>query len=296
MKNDMACPLCGQYSYTVYLPLPHHRIVRCAGCGLVYVNPQPTEHEITLMYNKNYFALDKTRTASSVGYYDYMAEKPLLLSYFRRKIAFLQTILPGKKVLEIGSSYGYFLEEAKRAGLDVLGIDISREAAERAAKEGLPSRATDLFQAKFPSRSFDGVVGFHLIEHIADPLAFAREIYRIIKPGGVILFSTPREGGYLSYLTGKNWRNYRHQEHLYFFSKETMTLLLEKAGFHDIRCVGDETRWYPIHFLFRGVMHVVSHPRVKELCRLAEKVFRITPLSYLQFPLPLDIMIVTAKK
>ncbi len=291
----MVCPLCGHDTYTVYLNLPHHRIVRCAGCGLVYVNPQPTDHELTLMYNKNYFASDKTRTASSVGYYDYMAEKPLLLSYFRRKITFLRTILLGKKVLEIGSSYGFFLEEAKRAHLDCIGIDISWEAVAYAKNQGLNARATDLFRAKFPSHSFDGVVGFHLIEHVSDPLAFLREIHRVIKPGGVILFSTPREGGYLQHLLGKHWRNYRHQEHLYFFSRETMTLLLKKAGFHHIRSVGDETRWYPIHFLFRGVMHVVGHPWSKGLCVWAEKVFRITPLSYLQFPLPLDIMIVTAK-
>ncbi len=296
MKNDIACPLCGKKNYTVYLRQRHRQIVRCLQCGLVYVNPQPSTREINRMYNEDYFASEKKRSTSSVGYYDYTMEKPLLLAYFRRKITYLKTILSGKKVLEIGSSYGYFLEEAKRAGLDVLGIDISREAASRAAKEGLPSRAVDIFQAKFPPRSFDGVVGFHLIEHISDPLAFVREIYRITKPGGIVLFSTPREGGYLRRLMGRHWLNYRHQEHLYFFSRETMTLLLKKAGYHSIRCFGDETRWYPIHFLLREAKYFFTAVWVQKVFGWAETIFGLPPLSYIQIPYPLNIMIVTAEK
>lgn len=294
MKNEIVCPLCGKKNYTAYLP--NRRIVRCVHDGLTYVNPQPTDREINRMYNEDYFVSDKRRTTSSVGYYDYMTEKPLLLAYFRRKIAFLKTILPGKKVLEIGSSYGFFLEEAKHAHLDIQGIDISRAAVAYAASHGLPALAVDLFQAGFPSNSFDGVVAFHLIEHVSDPLAFMREVRRITKPGGILLLSTPREGGYLQRLMGRHWLNYRHQEHLYFFSRETMTLLLKKAGFHHIRSVGDETRWYPVHFLLRGATYFFDNSWLQTACRWAETIFRPPPLSYLQVPFPLDIMIVTAKK
>ena len=89
----------------VYLPQPNRRIVRCLHDGLKFVNPQPTDSEINRMYNENYFASDKKRIVNSAGYYDYLGERPVLLPYFRRKITFLKTILPGKKVLEIGSSY-----------------------------------------------------------------------------------------------------------------------------------------------------------------------------------------------
>ena len=154
---------------------------------------------------------------------------------------------------------------------------------------------TDLFRAKFPSAFFRRRGRISSYRTRFRPVGVPARDSPRDKTRWVILFSTPREGGYLQHLLGKHWRNYRHQEHLYFFSRETMTLLLKKAGFHHIRSVGDETRWYPIHFLFRGVMHVVGHPWSKGLCVWAEKVFRITPLSYLQFPLPLDIMIVTAK-
>jgi SAM-dependent methyltransferase len=160
----------------------------------------------------------------------------------------------------------------------------------------LSARAVDLFEAKFPSNSFDGVVGFHLIEHIADPLAFMREVHRITKPGGIILFGTPREGGYLQRLMGRHWLNYRHQEHLYFFSRETMTVLLEKAGFRHIHCFGDETRWYPVHFLLRGATYFFDNPVLQKAFGLAERVFRLSPFSYLQVPFPLDILLVTAQK
>jgi len=217
-----------------------------------------------------------------------MSERPLLLPYFRRKIVFLKRLLPGRKVLEIGSSYGFFLEEAKRARLNILGIDISREAVAHAKRQGLPARAVDLFDAKFPSNSFDGVVAFHLIEHVLDPMAFLREVYRITKPGGILMLATPKEGGYVQRMMGKHWFSYRHKEHLYFFSKRTMTMLLAKAGFSDIRCFGDETRWYPIRFLLRGVTFYVNNPWWLRFIRLFNLALKI--------PMPLDTMLVTSRK
>jgi 2-polyprenyl-3-methyl-5-hydroxy-6-metoxy-1,4-benzoquinol methylase len=296
MKNEIVCPLCGEKNYTVYLSGPNHRIVRCINDGLKYVNPQPDESEITRIYNENYFASHKKRSKTSDGYFDYMSEKHLLLPYFRRKIALLKTMLHGKKVLEIGSSYGFFLEEAKRASLDILGIDISRSAVAYAKSQGLPIRATDLIHARFPSNSFDGVVAFHLIEHVSNPFAHMREMYRITKPGGIIFLATPQEGGYLQRLTGRHWFNYRHQGHLFFFSCKTITALLKKAGYTRARCLDDETRWYPIHFLLRGAAYYVSNPWMHTACRWAEKVFHLFPFSYLQIPFPLDTMIITAEK
>jgi 2-polyprenyl-3-methyl-5-hydroxy-6-metoxy-1,4-benzoquinol methylase len=168
MKNDSVCPLCGRKNYTTYLQISGRRIVHCCNDGLLFVNPQPDAREINRMYNGNYFSSDKKRAETSVGYYDYMAEKPLLLPYFRRKVMLLAAMLSGNKVLEVGSSYGFFLEEAQRVHLDILGIDISRAAVTYANGHGLPSRTVDLFQAKFPPHSFDGVAAFHLIEHVVN--------------------------------------------------------------------------------------------------------------------------------
>ena len=296
MKENIPCPLCGKRNISFRLQKPERRIVQCKNDGLVFVNPQPTERELDRLYNENYFAVGAKRTDNSLGYYDYLAERPLLLPYFRRKVRQLKSLLPGKKILEIGSGYGFFLEEAKHEGLDVLGIDISRPAVDYAKKQGLSARAIDLFDAKFRHGTFDGVVAFHLIEHVLDPVVFMREVYRITKPGGVILLATPREGGYLSRIMGKNWFSFRHREHLYFFSKETLTALLAKTGFTDIRCFGDETRWYPVHFLLRGATYFSESLLWQKMFRWAEAVFKIFPLSILQVPFPLDTMIVTAKK
>lgn len=296
MKKEIACPLCGKKNFTVYMRKPDRRIVRCVNDGLVLVNPQPSGGELDRIYNENYFASRKQRTESSTGYYDYLSERPLLLPYFRRKIALLKKLLSGNRVLEIGSSYGFFLEEAMRAHFNISGIDISREAVSYARRRRLPARVADLFAAKFPPDTFDGVVAFHLIEHVPDPAAFMREVYRVTRPGGMVLLATPKEGGYLQTLMGKRWFSYRHREHLFFFSKQTMTMLLEKAGYSHIHCFSDETRWYPVHFLLHGAVYFFDNKWWQKVCRLGEAVFLVPPFSYIQIPFPLDTMIVTARK
>lgn len=287
MSQYIACPLCNKKDFELKILKTGRHIVRCRHDGLMMVNPQPTKLELDRIYNNQYFSSSKKRTESSVGYYDYLAEKPLLTPYFKRKVSLLKTFLLGKRVLEIGSSYGFFLEEANRQGLDILGIDISRKPVAYAKKQGLQTRTTDLFQAKFRSNSFDGVVAFHLIEHISNPLRFMKEVNRIVKPKGVVLLATPTYGGYLERLMGPRWFSYRHREHLYFFSKKTIRTLLTKADFTDIRVLPDETRWYPVKFLLQGVKYYFKNPWWLPLVR---------QFSFLTIPFPLDTMIVVAKK
>lgn len=265
------------------------RILRCKTDGLVMVNPQPSVHELDRFYNTEYFASKKKRISSSLGYFDYLSERPLLLSYFRRKTEFLKQLIHGRKLLEIGSGYGFFLEEAKKR-FDVLGIDISRPAVVYAQKHGLPERTADLFKEKFPENAFDGIAAFHLIEHVPNPLLFMREVYRITKPGGLVFLATPDQGGYLERIMGNSWFSYRHAEHLYFFSRRTMTQLLSKAGFTDVRFWRDETRFYPVNHLVRGLKYF-SHFLI--LSRILELLFGWITV---QVPMPLDTMIVTARK
>lgn len=290
------CALCGKHDVVHLYTVGTRHIVRCNHDGLVYVDPQPSDATLTRWYNEGYFTDTKRQHDDYLGYYAYLDEKPLLIRYFKNKISYLTNYIPKGNILEVGCGHGFFLEAACGTGIHVSGIDVSREAVSYAKKHGGDVRVGMLTSKTYPQDSFDGVVAFQLIEHIQEPAAFLRIVYQIMKPGGVVMFTTPNEGGYLKKLLGIRWMGFRHREHLYFFSPKTITVLLTKAGFTDIQTVGDEIRFYPVRFLLAGAPNYV---RVRWLLTgiiLMKKVLSFFGCLDMMVPLPLNTLVITARK
>ncbi len=290
------CPLCHKRDFQSLFTKAGRRIVRCRNDNLVMVNPQLTVPEIHHLYNDRYFESPEFRGNTCIGYWAYIDERPLLLEYFRRKIALLKTYLSQGKLLEIGCGHGFFLEAARNSPFETLGIDISAYAVEYAQKQRLPARLVDLEKAHFPPQSFDAVVAFQLIEHIPNPLKFMREVNRILKPSGVVLLATPNEGGYLRKIMGRHWLSYRHAEHLFFFSPKTLGELLSKSGFSSTEFLKDETRFYPLRHLLGGVKYYFKGKFFRDVAEFLGMILAKLNLLDFKVPLPLDTLIVIARR
>lgn len=95
-----------------------------------------------------------------------------------------------KKVLEIGVGLGADHEQWARAGANLSGVDLTPRAIDntrsRFAEMGLKSdlRVGDAESLPFPDNSFDIVYSYGVIHHTADTAKAAREIIRVLKPGG----------------------------------------------------------------------------------------------------------------
>jgi 2-polyprenyl-6-hydroxyphenyl methylase / 3-demethylubiquinone-9 3-methyltransferase len=103
--------------------------------------------------------------------------------------------LAGKAALDVGCGAGLLCEPLARMGAAVTGVDAAPEniavAAVHAADAGLniDYRAGELEQQNLPL--FDVVTSMEVIEHVADPAAFLAQIVARVKPGGLLLLSTP---------------------------------------------------------------------------------------------------------
>ncbi len=114
--------------------------------------------------------------------------------------AFKESILklleedPKAKLLDCGCGSGEFtLEFAKKIGTSkVYGIEIDKKAVGEAKKKGIKVYNEDL-NKKLPLRSsfVDVIIANQVIEHLYDTDTFAKEIYRILKPKGYVIVSTP---------------------------------------------------------------------------------------------------------
>jgi 2-polyprenyl-3-methyl-5-hydroxy-6-metoxy-1,4-benzoquinol methylase len=97
-------------------------------------------------------------------------------------------------LLEVGCGQGRGVELLIKNSSTYLGIDKIQEVIDQLAEQFPESKFRQAVIPPFSdleSNSFDTVVSFQVIEHIEDDLLFLKEIYRVLKPGGIAIISTP---------------------------------------------------------------------------------------------------------
>jgi len=103
-------------------------------------------------------------------------------------------LVAGKTVLDMGCNIGYGLEVLASTAFSVAGLDVSPRAVAAAQQRLGPTVDIRVYNGtlcSFASRSFDAVTSFQVIEHVSDYTAYFSEIVRLIRPGGMVLFTTP---------------------------------------------------------------------------------------------------------
>ena len=101
----------------------------------------------------------------------------------------------GATIMDVGCSSGFFLMLLRRRFPDcvIVGADCVRGPLERLSRKApdIPLLQFDLATCPLPDRSFDGLVLLNVLEHIEDDLAAARQLQRILKPGGIAVIEVP---------------------------------------------------------------------------------------------------------
>ena len=106
--------------------------------------------------------------------------------------------LAGKRVLDVGCGGGILADAMARRGADVLGIDLADKSLKVAQLHALEAEtpnvayrnvAVEQLAVEMPQR-FDVVTCMEMIEHVPDPASIVRACSQLVKPGGMVFFST----------------------------------------------------------------------------------------------------------
>jgi SAM-dependent methyltransferase len=195
------------------------------------MNPQPEQAEVIRRYREgsgeDYLSYELKNETAFLRLQE-LALKDAGLEELERELRARSAARP--RVLDAGCATGALLEKLRDRGWAAAGVEISPAAEYARKKRSLDVRSLPLEENRFPHAGFDMVLASHLIEHLNDPVSFAREVYRILAPGGYFIVTTPNIDGFQARLFRSHWRSAIF-DHLYLFSIKTLSRLLTDQGF-----------------------------------------------------------------
>ncbi len=233
---NIACALCAGDTAQVIA----HRVVdfeysapgefswlRCQGCGLVTLAPEPSDAVLALAYPSSYH-----------GYHESDSQ---LVSWYvnlrrRGRAKLLSKMLtPRGSLLDIGCGSGALLAAVGKLGaFNLLGVEYQAEAAQVARDRGATVWTGELEDADIQQASVDVALMEHVIEHVRDPKATLSRTRNLIKPGGLLLGETPNLSCLDAKLFGRCWGGGHAPRHLTLFTPAVLTQMLQAAGYVDI--------------------------------------------------------------
>jgi 2-polyprenyl-3-methyl-5-hydroxy-6-metoxy-1,4-benzoquinol methylase len=235
---DQRCVVCGRETMALIYPsnvtgdvtpeefactsdalAQHDDILQCRACGMVSSRPTLDPQAIVHTY-------------SEMTDDDYLVERQGRRDLFGWVLDEMDGFLvPGRRLLEIGSNVGLFLQVASERGYDAKGVEPSRWAVDL----GRTRFGVDLAQGTVddlsePASSADAVVMLDVLEHLVDPVSDLSKLRGMLKPTGLLALSTINLAGLHGRLRDGRWPWFI-RPHLHYFTPETLDATLHTAGF-----------------------------------------------------------------
>jgi SAM-dependent methyltransferase len=233
---DVACHICGgplelrhpgdgsaltpdMLVPTNHEPGRHGDLLACGHCGTVHQPGLPTGPELTELYQEMSDDL-------------YLSEEEGRRATARRLVDLIRRHVPAGELLDVGCGHGLLLDEARRSGYSVTGLELSESARAYATDVlGLDVRGeiVERFAEHRDEGSFKLIVLADVLEHLEDPLGALDACERLLAPGGALCVITPDPSSAAARLAGPRWWAYI-PAHTYLFPRQTLRELLEARG------------------------------------------------------------------
>jgi SAM-dependent methyltransferase len=225
------CPVCGEEQNRVLARFPDRSYRICSRCGMVRMfRPVPPE----IRYDGDYFFRDYKKQYGKT----YLEDFPGLVQGARRRLGRIVKLLPpGErgKLLDIGCAYGPFLAAAREEGFSPLGMDPSRDAIGHVRKELKLRGIRGFFPEDIPGDAVPGSFAvislWYVMEHFRDTRRILETINRLLKPGGILAFSSPSFSGISRRVSCRNFLTNSPADHWTIWTPRRCGKILAEFGF-----------------------------------------------------------------
>ncbi len=172
--------------------------------------------------------------------------------------------LTGKKIIEIGCGKGEYMSFMEKTGAVVYGLEHLQDSVNKGRAEGHEIFQGFLENEKYqiPMAPYDGFYIMNFLEHIPSPGEFLRGIMNNLEDGAVGIVEVPN----FNMMLRKSLYSEFIQDHLSYFTEDTVRNLLERNGFHVLNC---ESIWH--NYILSATVKKKSFTQVDGFKRKQEK-------------------------
>ena len=157
---------------------------------------QPKKSDIHDKQSSNFFYLDHYKKDAEI--YDYFQKRTgATLHAEKRTRQYIASKIPGnaKTLLDVGSGGAWVAQYFCRKGIQVVSLDVSLKNVEKALElypgENHYGVVADGYSLPFADHSFDCVIASEVVEHVPEPKKFLESLFRVVRPGGALIITTP---------------------------------------------------------------------------------------------------------
>ncbi|MBX7152090.1 class I SAM-dependent methyltransferase [bacterium] len=229
-----------------------YSVVQCQTCGFYFLNPRPSQQSIGV-----YYAADTYTPFLSSNSHDdifaklYRTVRQYSVGWKRNKI---ENYFRKGSILDLGCGTGEFLSEMKRYDWRVAGIEPSAEAAAFARKKLQLNVTTGTIDTEIAQdQTFDVITMWHVLEHVHDAKRALQNISVKLKPEGILVIAVPNISSFDASIYGCDWIALDPPRHLYHFTPQSMTTLLQRSGFSVMA-----TKQIPLDTIFNCLMSEIK--------------------------------------
>lgn len=223
------CIVCDAPETQVFWRDERRTIRRCRACSLLFVFPQPKPDNLHEEFQSNYFSSGRAPGATRLELEFESWRRPMLTRITNR----IRAVKPAGRLLDVGCASGEIFAYFRDGNWESYGVEPSAMAFARAQQRFGDDPRVHLFNGYLsdlkPQEPFDVITVLESLFYMPNPRQEVSYIAGILKDDGLLVIATP---GYayqrLRTLT---------PSHLFYFSRKSLTALLETAGFQIIETV-----------------------------------------------------------
>ncbi len=238
MKTYSHCPICNHQQFQHYLTCKDYTcsneafdIVQCDNCQFIFTNPIPEEKEIHKYYESEEY-ISHSNTSKGIVNTLYQYVRTITTN---KKVALIKSLSKGKKLLDIGSGTGEFLNACQKRNLDVIGI----EPSETGRLQSIENFQLSVYQedklSSLADSSFDFITMWHVLEHVYHLNDRIKAIHRLLKEDGHLIVAVPNRDSQDANHYKEHWAAYDVPRHLYHFSPNDIENLFSNHQFQLIK-------------------------------------------------------------
>jgi 2-polyprenyl-3-methyl-5-hydroxy-6-metoxy-1,4-benzoquinol methylase len=216
IQENRTCLICQSKSLSQIDTVNEEALLKCNSCSFVFFKRIPTEQELTEHY---------------AGYGTGFLCSDITVKRYNELLDKMEPFRKTNRLLDVGCGAGFFLEQARKRGWEVFGVEFSDLSVSRCREKGIQMEKGVLDISNYELESFDVLTSFEVVEHINNPIEEFSKFNALLRKGGLLYVTTPN----YKYIF-KNKPRFKqliitYPEHLSYYTPKTIRILGKLSGF-----------------------------------------------------------------